>query len=324
MKPQKHNAGTVPTYMLYGIPVQCEWELPYKRCSQSVTPLVELREGDARFFEHAREEAQNRPRDNNEWFQHVCLGDGSNYLQWHGTFEFLVSADGRQIVGRALNAISFEAFYGYLIGAVLSFSLIKLGLDPLHSTAVVVNGDAIGFLGNNGYGKSTLAGSFLRVGYPLLTDDVLVTLEDNRGFFACPGPARIKLLPDSTTAILGTKVLGIPMNQLTQKAIIPLQSHLSSADVVPLRTLYLLPTPGEAPKDLKIKIQRLSTRNAFVALAASAFNDCLLDKKRLERHFLLMSRLASHVVVKQLSYPRILSALPSVRQAILDDLRTDS
>ena len=56
---------------------------------------------------------------------------------------------------------------------MLSFSLLSLGYEPLHATAVVVDGEAVAFLGDCGYGKSTLGAAFLARGFPLLTDDVL-------------------------------------------------------------------------------------------------------------------------------------------------------
>ena len=51
---------------------------------------------------------------------------------------------------------------------------MKSGFEPLHATVVVVSGEAVAFLGESGYGKSSLAASFLDSGHQLLTDDLLI------------------------------------------------------------------------------------------------------------------------------------------------------
>jgi len=323
MSKQRQEApGTpFPVYLLYGIPVLSRWPLPQVECTDSREPLVELAEVSEEFFDPARREARKHPPDETELFQHIPLPDGSDYLCWTGLFEFLVSADGRRISGRAAGDFPFESFQAYLLGAVLSYSLLKLGLDPLHSTAVVVDGGAVGFLGNNGYGKSSLGGAFLQAGFPLLTDDLLVTIEHQQGFLAYPGPARIKLFPEIAQALLGKEATGVSMNPLTKKEIIPLRPQLSSFNPVPLRAIYVLPAPGESPPEPGITIRQLPPREAFIQLVANAFNDSVLDEDRLKQHFRLITRLASKIPVKQLSYPRVLDALPALRQAILDDLR---
>src|SRR4029077_15660724 len=115
------------------------------------------------------------PRKNpSAWFTQKTFSDGSVYLCWAGLFEFLISADGSKICARELEQASPEVFATYLLGQVLSFALVKQGLDSLHSSAVVVGGSGIGFLGDSGAGNSTLVASFLQAYYKLLTDVLLL------------------------------------------------------------------------------------------------------------------------------------------------------
>ncbi|PYT92309.1 MAG: hypothetical protein DMG36_15620 [Acidobacteria bacterium] len=83
-----------------------------------------------------------------DWFHYAPLEDGSDYLRWTGLFEFLISADGRRIAARTLTDISQEAFQTYLLGQVLSFALLKQGIESLHSTVVAVDGGAVAILGD--------------------------------------------------------------------------------------------------------------------------------------------------------------------------------
>lgn len=307
-------------YRLYGLCVRSQWRLPYFECGEADPSAVELIEGPALLFEEAVREAAGKPRAA-EWFQHACLRDGSNYLRWSELFEFLVSADGCRIAGRPLTHVAFEAFHTYLLGVVLSFSLLKRGLDPLHATAVVVDGRAVGFLGDTGYGKSSLGGAFIQIGYPVLTDDLLVLREGDQGFSAYPGPPRIKLFPEIARNLLGEQVTGIPMNPLTRKLVIPLDRHQSHQAAVPLKALYALTRPSVGRESGgRVMFRRLPQRKAFLMLLKSAFNTDIIESERLRRQFLLCARIASTVPMKLLSYPRNLASLPLVRDAILSDL----
>jgi hypothetical protein len=306
-------------YHLYGLCVRSQWRLPYGECAEADLPAVELVEGPALLFEEAVREAAEKPRAA-DWFQYTYLRDGSHYLRWSDLFEFLVSADGCRIAGRPLTHVSFEAFHTYLLGVVLSFSLVKRGLDPLHATAVVIDGMAVGFLGDTGYGKSSLGGAFIQAGYPVLTDDLLVLKEGGHGFSAYPGPPRIKLFPEIARNLLGEQVSGIPMNPLTRKLVIPLVQQQSHQTAVPLKTLYVLTRPEARARSERVTLRRLSQRSAFLVLLKSAFNIDVIESERLRRQFLLCTRIASTVPIKLLSYPRNLASLPLVRDAMLSDL----
>ncbi len=100
--------------------------LPCPELAGSGEVGIELFNGSTSFFSRVRHEAGIRPK-KGDWFQHARLSDGSVYLEWSGLFEFLVSADGRQIACRELNGASPESFQTYLVGQVLSFALLKQG-----------------------------------------------------------------------------------------------------------------------------------------------------------------------------------------------------
>ena len=252
-----------------------------------------------------------------DWFTYRRLDDGAEYVRWRGLFEFLVAADGGRIVCHPLAGATDDVLHTYLLGQVLSFALLKQGIEPLHATVVVVNGGAVGFLGDCGYGKSTTAAAFLQAGHRLLTDDLLVVSAGDGAVIAHPGPARIKLFPEPARAFLGEDAHGLPMNGATTKLVIPLDG--GSTTPVPLRALYLL-APPTARVRRGVTIRRLAPRRAFVELVRSSFNIVVHEPARLARQFESAAWLSTAVPVKRLAFPRTLAGLAAVREAVEADL----
>jgi len=180
---------------------------------------------------------------------------------------------------------------------------------------VVVGGGAIAFLGDSGYGKSSLGAGFVRENHPLLTDDVLVLERRGRQMLAHPGMPRIKLFPEMSGSMFqGCE--GTPMNRWTRKTIFALNARQHQASAIPLRTIYVLSPPG---KYRKVTLRKMSEREAFMSVLKNTFNDVLLSPTRLKRQFEFATSIKTLVPMKALSYPRTVTALPKVVEAILSD-----
>lgn len=110
------------------------------------------------------------------------------------------------------------------------------------------------------------------------------------------------------------------MGPLTSKLIVPLRRHQAWTEAVPLKAIYVLAPPATSAQRRNVTIRRLSARKALLELLRNTFNSAVTDSGRLERQFFWAAQLVSTVPIKLLSYPRNLSALPTVRRAILADL----
>jgi hypothetical protein len=306
-------------YSVYGITLRSEVPLSLPEVETPGLLEIELYHGKPEQFSEAAEGATLRPN-RTAWYRHAHLQDGSTFLRWENIAEFLISADGLRVAFCWIGSVSWEAFQVYLLGPALSFALVKRAYEPLHATSVVVEGKAVVFLGNSGFGKSSLAACFLLGGHPLLTDDLLMLKENPRGYTAYPGPSRIKLFPDMALRHLGEGVTGPPMNLETEKRVIVLDQHRLCLTPVPLGAIYALAPPGDTDCNQQIRIDKLSPREAFVTVVANTFNYLTVDPDRLHRQFHETSRLAAVMPVKKLIYPRRQEALPLVREAILADL----
>jgi hypothetical protein len=310
-------------YCVYGVTLHSDVPLVLPTDGSGELAQIELRTAPASFFFTAQKEL---PADENSgsWYKFSRLHDHSSYVCWDGVGEFLVSAGGHQITARQFDEANQESFQVYLLGQALSFALVKRGFEPLHATAIVVNGEAVVFLGEGGFGKSSLAACFLEAGYRMLTDDLLILTKFANGFLAYPGPPRIKLFPKLARRFLGNATDGVAMNSETKKLILPLDRTRSSVAPVPLRAIYALVPPREVFRKQRIRFKELSPRESFLELVRNTFNRRLVNSDRLERQFNETARVVSAMRVKKVSYPRVLAQLPTVRDAILADLNSST
>jgi hypothetical protein len=249
----------------------------------------------------------------------VELQDNSVFLVWPERYEFIISADGHRITAYDFGKSREDDLEILLLGPVMSFALLKLGVEQIHATAVVVNDEAVAFLGESTYGKSTLAAAFIYAGFRLLTDDLLVlSLEDNR-IWAQSGPQRIKLFPEAAQKVLGKYSDDIGRNSRSSKLLIPLEAAHSQLTAVPLRCIYVLNSPGlVAPR--RVNLRRLSQKDACIGLLHNNYNTVLRSRDCVAKPFNLATAVASRVPVKRVRYPRNFASLPRVREAILADL----
>jgi len=307
-------------YSLYGLRVQSAVPLP---CPISDRNGIAA---DVQFVEDSQTEpwqicAQVPTSYEDDGFSDSSMfQDGSAYMRCKEHFEFLVSGDGKQILWRRLGDVPDEALLTYVMGPALSFCLLARGIEPLHATAVVVNGEAIAFLGGSGAGKSTLAAVFVQRGYALLTDDVLVLQPHGNKLLAHPSVPRLKLTPGAADAFFSRR-RSIPMNRFTTKMIFPLNPQAHAGNVVPVRALYVLP---KRSSKRRITVTTLIGRACFLPLIANTFNDSVVTPARLKQQFTFASKITAAVPLSQLSFPRRLDLLPAVADEILLNLSQET
>jgi len=305
---------------LYGLRIRTPW--PVRGLSAADGPWdVEFVANRPDVLARAASRVPDEQR--NRWAQYAALPDGSAYRRWSNLFEFLVTADARHIYAQTLIDVDNEAMLAYLLVDALSFSMVRLGWEPLHATAVATDHGVVGFLGNSGDGKSTLAALLLQQRCKLVTDDMLVLVRDRETWLAQPGPPRLKLYRDMADHILGVAPGRIAMNPDTTKLIVPLDTDDCTAEPHPLRALYVLRSVGE-DRSSALRIEQLSPAAAFPRVLAHTAGHYPSEIARLQRQFEFTTTLVRETPVKTLSYPREKAEMARLRDAVLADLSRSS
>jgi len=306
-------------YSLYGICLRSEIPLTHPEPDGNPAPDVTFSLRTARWFSDVRSGLSDTDLFNG-WYDHAVLPDGSVFVRWPGYCEFVISADGRTVACGFLEEATAEWFQTYLLGVVLSYALLKQGLEPLHATAVIVDGKGVAFFGNSGYGKSTLAASFLRAGHTVLTDDLLIIREVDGSLCGFPGPSRIKLFPHIARRFQPDKITYEPIDPESEKLILPLEQHEMHRRPVPMHRFFILDEPED--ETCGLSIHTLSPREAFVAVVGATFNTRVRGADRLQRQFAAAREWSARVPVRRLVYPRRLPMIDQVRAAVIADVRS--
>jgi hypothetical protein len=311
--------GRFRNYSVYGICLRSEIPLTHPEPDGNPDPDVTFSLRTARWFSDVRSALLDSDLSNG-WYDHAVLSDGSVFVRWPGYCEFVVSADGRAVACGLIEEATAEWFQTYLLGVVLSFALLKQGHEPLHATVVIVDGKGVAFFGNSGYGKSTLAASFLHAGHTVLTDDLLMIREVDGVLCGFPGPSRIKLFPHIARRFQPDKITYEPIDPDSEKLILPLDRHEVHGRPVPMHRFFVLDEPED--EGVGLSIQTLSAREAFVAVVGATFNARVRGADRLQRQFVAAREWSARVPVRRLVYPRSLPMLDQVRAAVIADVRS--
>lgn len=188
----------------------------------------------------------------------------------------------------------------------------------LHGSAVRTAAGAVAFLGHSRSGKTTLAGSFAKSGWPFMTEDV-VDLELNQGdYMLRPKPSRLRLFKDSAEHLLGREV------EFAQESG---KQSVEAGEALPfektankLVAIFVLGDDHAAP----ISVAPEPSSAALPLLLPHAFILDVEDRTRLKSHFGRLADLAGTVPVFRLDYPREYSALPEVHRAIMKAQEQDN
>jgi hypothetical protein len=207
-----------------------------------------------------------------------------------------------------------DAVQANLLGAVVSYVLLRRGYEPLHATVVSRHGRAFALLGDSGYGKSSLAACLIAEhGWALVTDDLLVIRDPARPR-AEVGLQRLKLEPAVAARYFATS--GPRIAPGASKMLVPMTADHSTSEPAPIAAFFALPPPSANNND--VDVVRRAEGDAFQVLIENTFNSVIIERIRLADQFVFAQELARRVPMFELSYPRGTQHLSRIAEAVID------
>ncbi|WP_052055287.1 hypothetical protein [Myxosarcina sp. GI1] len=235
------------------------------------------------------------------------------YLYWKDGGTFLVR-NGCEIVIEAIPNVSEQVLRIYLLGAALGLLLHQRGLMTLHASTVMVNGEAIAFVGDRGWGKSTTIGAMMNRGHLTLSDDV-TAIDLNQPFspLVLSGFPQIKLWCDSAIS-LGHQLESLPRLHPDFEKRVQRFNRGFVSTVVPLKCIYILSLGAN------IEIESMSSSVALATTLrnwyCARFGEQMLQIMGIKPHFQKCSELVNRVKVYMLKRPNDLSRLDELARSV--------
>ena len=246
---------------------------------------------------------------------------GGYLLRYPGLIDFHLSDAGR-CVDAYPHADTPPTTVRHLFLAQVWPVLLSLrGHIVLHASAIRIGDRAVAFVGHTGQGKSTLAASFNREGYALVTDDILVLEWADDVVRAVPSYPEQRLWSDSADALTDApETLHNVAHYTNKKALhLPLEERSFVERPVPLAAIFWLEgTSGEVEASAaeEVSTMPLSLSEAYVALLDQVFRLDFSDQTRMRREVKQLTKLVHNVPVFRLRYPRQYEMLKEVHQTV--------
>lgn len=217
-----------------------------------------------------------------------CRQVVDGYVVQMRAVRFFVRDDGKWIE-RLDDTESDSSMTDLLLGPVLVLALALQGRWCLHGGAVIHQGAAIVFLGQSGFGKSTITAwlSARLAAMTRLADDV-VPVTMNGALHSLPPFPQVNL---------------------------PAAQQYSDPDPIAVTQIYVL-RPGS---DGTSAAHALSARAAALALARHTLSARLFPDSLLEQHLLFCAQVAESTHVSTLEYPHTQRSLETLKEIIARD-----
>jgi hypothetical protein len=220
---------------------------------------------------------------------------------------------GRDVVVEIADGADEDTVRALLLGPALAIVLSQRGLVTLHASAVAFDGLAVAFMGDAGWGKSTVAAVLNRRGRPLVADDVLAVTFDGGRPYALPAFPQLKLAPEAVG------MLGEDPEQLRrvgrgiEKRLRPVPDGFAT-DPPLLGRVYVL-APG-----VREGIAPVGSSDAAIEFVRHSFGVRSLHRTAPAGYLRQAARLARSVPVLRLGRPADVSGLHEVADAVEKDL----
>lgn len=251
---------------------------------------------------------------------HASDADGHR-LGFPRLADFMISSNGRKIRCLRWPEIPESSIRHLLLDQVLPRVVSHFRCSVLHASAVSLPSGAVAFLGDTGWGKSTLGLSFEDDGHRLLGDDALLIDARQRPPRAISSYAGARLWDDSLGALGGGAYAGKAVSHYSSKRrVVPAYgAHVEGrSEWHALRAIFLLDDPRAEEVARSVEVERVRGSRAVMALVAHCFHLDLKDRARVASQFDELAELVSGgCAFYQLSYPRDHQRLDEVRAAIV-------
>jgi hypothetical protein len=207
----------------------------------------------------------------------------------------------------------------YILGTCMGIILMQRKVLPLHGSLIEIGGKSYAFVGHSGVGKSTLASSFIKKGYKLVSDDLIaVTMKDGQPW-VIPSYPQQKLWQDSLDIFGMDRSKYASIYGREKKYCIPIKSHYYP-EPLPLGGIFEI-TKAERSG---VEIRSIPNLNKFHLIFNHTYRNFLLHKLYLmDWHFSLSTKIIPKIITYQIHRPIAGVSVEEITALILKTIKSE-
>lgn len=288
-------------YILFDLPISSEIELSRFPSVKSLNTTVSIKYGA---IHHAIGHKLTHAYVN-------IISEMEVFLHWPDVGGFLIK-DGNQVIVEPDDRAKTELTASFILGPVLAALLHQRQNLVLHAGSIRVKDKAVGFIGESGWGKSTLIATLGKTGYPVMTDDQIVFKNTDH---ALPeiyaGYPFIKLWPDAIINIGDIPANYPPIYPDVDKRLYTGNVEFCNKPL-PLKNIYVLSFGDE------VKISKLPGQQAFQQIIRHTFAMRVFENQFTfnRHHFYQSAQILNKINVYNLSRPRSFDSWQQVKEVL--------
>ena len=244
------------------------------------------------------------------------------YFRYDDGTEFILDRQGTEVWATWPDNLTLEDTATYLLGPILGFVLRLRGVTCLHASAVVIQNQAVVFVGEAGAGKSTTAAAFAQRSYPVSSDDVVALVDHGDAFLVQPAYPRIRLWNSSVEALYGAPDALprlVPTHPTWDKRYLDLTQpgYQFQSEPLPLGAIYLLGNRSDRPE--APWLEPVANQEQLLTLITNTYTNYLLNKSQRAQEFEVLSRLVKHIPIRRIIPHQDSTRLDKLLDTVLKD-----
>ena len=249
--------------------------------------------------------------------------DENYLLRFPALADFIISIGDSSIVYIPEKEVPEATIRHLLLDQVIPRILGQAGWLVLHASAIrLSDGTGIAFLGDSGWGKSTLAASYLGTDAQLITDDCLMLDITELGVTGVANYYGARLYPDSASALFEQPHSSSTVAHYSDKRRITLPpGDIPTEYALKLHALFVLNDPTEQRDISEVAIAQLTGTSALMSIIKQTFSLDVTDKGVYTNQFANAGKITSlGSEIFSLTYPRHHRSLPQVQKAVRETI----
>lgn len=321
-------------YDVYGLHLSANIEIPglqAEKVDESIADIEVnmgfLPGGIENLIDNPTAEYYREPGYEKEDPPHLIVNMLKNGNYFHFSYgegvEFIIDQDAMTVWCVWKEPLVLEDAALYLLGPVVGFMMRLRDITCLHASAGVVDGYAFAVTGPSGAGKSTLAASFAAAGYPVLTDDILPLTTENGVIVTHSGNSRLRLFPNSykNSQELPDELPVLSPGWDKCYLDLALEPYTLQKASENLKVIYII--DWKTDEIDRPSITATSGASSVSSLVANTYRNELLSPEMRAKEFIFLSQLVSIVTVKKFYPINDITAVPQLREMLLEDFRKE-